>query len=877
MPTSSDAIRAAFVKYWQDRDSLLRPSSSLVPSDDPTVLLTTAGMQQFVPFFLGKKRPPARRLTSVQKCFRTVDIDEVGDPSHLTFFEMLGNFSVNDYFKKEVIPWALDFLAKDMAIPRERLWVTVHLTDDVAETIWLQAGIPKERITRLGDEHNWWGPPGKSGPCGPDSEIYYQQDPGHGCGFPEDPPGCDCGRLEVWNLVFMEYFQDEQGVRTKLPRPNVDTGMGLERLTAVLNGLPSVYETDLFMPIIQAGASIAGVAYGNDPKIDYALRVLADHGRGMTFLIADGVVPGTGGREYVLRRIMRRAVRFGRRLGIEEPLLGRIADAVIERMSPHYPELANKQTGIRQVVENEEELFGRTLRSGTAQLERLIDEARARAERELPGERVFDLYQTFGFPPELTEEALREQGMSLDWAGYHAALEQERTQGQRVSKFRHAQHLGENEFPDAPETEFLAWSATSAEAKVLGLRADGGHLAQAAAGARVRLVLEASPFYPEGGGQVGDTGRIVTRSGSFIVEDTQFDGAGHIVHIGRVEEGMLHVDALSRAEVDLARRSRSMRHHTVTHLLHRALKDVLGEGTGQQGSLVSPDLARFDFNYPRPMTAEQLEAVSRIVNDRSMQDLPVHWEVMPIDQAKRTGATMMFGEKYGEEVRVVSIGEYSKELCGGTHTHHSGELGLAVIASESGIGSGKRRIVAYAGEAALGYYQQRLRTLETLAERVGSPGVEDVVPRFEALLQELDAARRELDKLRHQRAHEEAEHLASAARAVDGTKVVAQRVENADEETLKRLVDAIREDLKSGVVVLGTVASGKPRFVVGITKDLAPARLHAGKLLNEVARAADGGGGGRPDFATGGGGDPSKLGVALDHAYQAVQAALAGK
>ncbi len=873
-PVSSDEVRAAFIRFWQERGSQLVPSSSLIPHNDPTVLLTTAGMQQFVPYFLGQQPAPHPRYVSAQKCFRTVDIDEVGDPSHLTFFEMLGNFSIGDYFKAEVIPWALELLTERFGVARDRLWITVHETDDEAERLWIQAGIPKERIARLGDAYNWWGPPGTSGPCGPDSEIYVQQGPGHGCGFPEDPPGCDCGRLEVWNLVFMQYFQDEHGMRRPLPRRNVDTGMGLERATAVLNALPSVYETDLFMPIIETAAAIAGVRYGADQGVDYGLRVLADHGRGITFLVADGVVPGAGGREYVLRRIMRRAIRYGRQLGIDEPFLGRIVDAVVARMSPHYPELLPGHARVRQVVENEEELFSRTLRAGTAQLERVVDEARERGEARIAGARVFDLYQTFGFPPELTEELLREQGLGFDWPEYRAALEEEQERARARTAFRHAQHVGENEFPAAPETVFLAWTSTRGEARIVGLRSDGAHPSEAHAGARARLVLEASPFYPEGGGQVGDTGRIVTPSGVFVVEDTQFDGAGHVVHVGRVEQGVVQVGELGRAEVDEGRRSRAMRHHTATHLLHRALKDVLGEGTSQQGSLVSPEVARFDFNYPRPLSREQLQAVSRLVNERTMQDLPVHWEIMPLEQARRAGAVMMFGEKYGEQVRVVSIGEYSRELCGGTHTHHAGELGLAVIAGESGIGSGKRRIVAYAGEAALGYYEQRLRTLERLAERTGAASVDEVLPRLESVLAELETLRRDLDKLRHERAHEEAGQLAAGARDVGGIKVVARSIDRADEEALKRLVDAVREDLRSGVVVLATSQAGKPRFVVGITRDLAPARLHAGRLLNEVARVAGGGGGGRPDFATGGGGDPDRLGAALDYAYTAVKAAL---
>jgi alanyl-tRNA synthetase len=873
-PRSSDEIRSAFVRFWEERGHHKVSSASLIPHNDPTVLLTTAGMQQFVPYFLGKQRPPHPRLVSVQKCFRTSDIDEVGDPRHLTFFEMMGNFSVGDYFKAEVIPWALEFVTRHLDLPRERLWITVHETDDEAERIWLAQGMPADRIKRLGDEHNWWGPPGKSGPCGPDSEIYFEQGPGYGCGFPEDPPDCDCGRLEFWNLVFMQYFQDEQGVRTALPRKNVDTGIGIERTSALVQKSRSVYETDLFLPIIEAGAGIAGVRCGQDPEVDRALRVLADHGRGMTFLVADGVVPGTGERDYVLRKIIRRAIRFGRRLGIEEPFLGRIVNAVIDRMADHYSDLRREQARIRQVVENEEELFNRTLRAGTAQLERIVADTRARGLTQVPGEEVFNLYQTFGFPKELTEEALHEIGLSFDQAGYDSAFQQERERARAGTAFRHAQHTGENEFPEAPETEFLAWTDTRSEARVLGLRSDGDRTTALHSGAKGRLLLEASAFYPEGGGQVGDTGRIVTPDGVFLVEDTQFDGAGHVVHIGYAGEGVVQVGGLARAEVDISRRERTMRHHTATHLLHKALKDVLGEGTSQQGSLVHPDSLRFDFNYPRPLSRAQLQDVARIVNEHAMQDLEVQWEIMSLEQARHTGAIMMFGEKYGEQVRVVSIGEYSRELCGGTHTHHAGELGVVALDSESGIGSGRRRIVAYAGEPALKYYADRLSALERITQLTEAPNLDEAARRVEALLEELEVTRRELERLQLQHAREEAVQLAARAREVRGVKVVAHSVDHADEKRLERLVDAVREQLRSAVVVLATVQSGKPRFVVGVTRDLAPARLHAGKMLKEVAGVAGGGGGGNPNYATGGGGDPARLGAALDQVYHVVEKAL---
>jgi alanyl-tRNA synthetase len=891
-PESSDQIRAAFIKFWQDRGSHLQPSSSLIPYNDPSVLLTTAGMQQFVPFLLGKERPPHVRYVSVQKCFRTSDIDEVGDRSHNTFFEMLGNFSIGDYFKAEVIPWALEFSTQQLGLEQHRLWITIHETDDEANEIWLKAGIPQQRIKRFGDEENWWGPTGLSGPCGPNSELYYEQGRGFGCGFPGDPPDCDCGRLEFWNLVFMQFNQDEHGLRTPLPRKNVDTGMGIERATVVTLGLKSIYDTDLFQPLIRAGEVIAGVQYGLDWDVDYALRVLADHARAVTFLVLDGVIPGTGGREYVLRRIVRRAIRYGRRLGIQRAFLADLVDVVVQRMGSHYPDLERESRRIKDILSGEEELFARTLQAGSAQIQRLIAEARARGDQRISGDLVFDLYQTYGFPVELTEEILREEDLELDRDGYEAALEAERERARAASRFVRGQHTdlpppgvtpslyyAGTQSPSLalrtasvtgdlgvslPPTEFLAWTATQTDTKILYLESTGE---------RGRLILEASPFYPEGGGQVGDTGSIRTPGGVFVVDDTRFDGAGHIVHYGHVE-GEIHVGDRARAEVDAYRRDRSRRHHTATHLLHRALKDVLGEGTSQQGSYVGPDQLRFDFNYARPLDREQLREISNIINDRSMDDLPVHWEIMSMQRARQLGAIMMFDEKYGDEVRVVSIGDYSRELCGGTHIHHSGELGSIVVASESGIGSGKRRIFAYAGRPALDYLTERIRLLETLSQRVGARSPDELESRVDSVLAEIDTLRKEVQRRQQQQANDAAGALAAHAREVGGVKVVSESVDRATRDDLTRLVDAVRTELRSGVVVLGSVEDGKVPFVVGVTRDLAD-RVHAGRLATEIGRAMAGGGGGnRPDFATGSGTQPAKLGAALQHAYTVVEQAL---
>jgi alanyl-tRNA synthetase len=858
-PRSSDDIRAAFLKFWQDKGSHLQPSSSLIPHNDPTVLLTTAGMQQFVPYFLGKERSPYPRYVSVQKCFRTSDIDEVGDRSHHTFFEMLGNFSVGDYFKAEVIPWALEFSTAHLGLDQERLWITIHETDDEANQIWLDAGIPQERIKRFGDKENWWGPPGASGPCGPNSELYYAQ-PGFACGFPGDPVGCDCGRLEYWNLVFMQFNQDEAGVRTPLPQPNVDTGMGMERVSVVTDGLESTYDTDLFQPILRAAERVAGIRYGKEWDTDYALRVLADHARAMTFLVLDGVVPGPGGRDYVLRRIVRRAIRYGRRLGVERAFLGELVDAVIQRMTAHYPDLTTEARRIKQVLETEEEIFSRTLQSGSAQVDRLIADARSGT---VSGKDVFDLYQTYGFPVELTEEILHEAGLSFDREEYERELEAQR-QHDREGALQRAHEAADTEFGTLPATEFLAWTATEGDARVLAVAGKPNE---------ARLVLEASPFYPEGGGQVGDTGVIRTPTGTFVVEDTRNDAAGHIVHYGHFE-GQLHPGEQAHAEVDRTRRDRSRRHHTATHLLHRALKDILGPGTSQQGSYVGPDLLRFDFNYPRALDREQLQAVADIINARGMDDLQVDWQIMPIQQATQLGAIAMFGEKYGDQVRVVSIGDYSRELCGGTHTHRSGQLGAVSLASESGIGSGRRRIVAYAGPAAMQYLNHRLQLLDTLSQKVGARNPEEAAGRIDALLEEMEGLRKDLQRRQQQQATNQAGQLASSARLVAGVKVVAASVDGASGDDLARLVDSVRQELRSGVVVLAGAQNGRVPLVVGVTRDLTD-RLHAGNLVGAVARAVDGGGGGNnAEFARGQGTNPAKIGAALQHAYTLVEQAL---
>ena len=860
---SSDRLRALFVDFFKEKGSLELPSSSLVPQDDPTVLLTTAGMQQMIPYMLGRREPPARRLVSVQKCFRTTDIDQVGNPRTLTFFEMLGNFSIGDYFKAEAIPWAWELVRGRLGLSRERLWATIHPTDGEARALWSEQDLLPDHLREL--EDNWWGPPGLAGPCGPDSEIYIDRGEALGCGRPDCAPGCDCDRfLEIWNLVFMQYYQDETGARTPLAQRNIDTGMGLERLAAVMQGVPTVYETDLFRPILKRIESLTGTPYGADEQRDYGMRVLADHSRAMTFLVSDGVFPANEGRGYVLRRTIRRAVRYGRTLGLSRPFLGDLVATVSDVMGGRYSMLQSNRVEIQRVVEREEERFSATLQSGLALLERWIGEARARHEASLSGALLFKLYDTHGFPFELSAEILREAGLEADEEGYRQAMAEQRARSRSAGRFAHVAgaRLGAS-VEDAPPSVFLGYATTTAPGRVLAvLDGEGAPRNGLRSGEAGTIVLDETPFYAEGGGQVGDQGELRGEHGVFVVEDTRADGGGHILHLGRIADGDLEAGAVLEARVDAERRARTAKHHTVTHLLHRALRDVLGPHATQAGSLVNPRVARFDFANPGAVTREQLSEVTRAINEQVLRDQPVTTEVLPYPEAMQRGVWALFGEKYGEDVRVVRVGDYSMELCGGTHVHHSGEIGSAYITSESGIGSGMRRVEVVAGPAALEWVESRLVLLDRIAGSIGAP-MEVAADRVQALASELQAARRELSRLESAVATARAGDLTGNAVTVDGLRVVAARVDASNPEALGQTVDQIRQKLGPGVVVLGAVINARPMFAAAASPEAQQAGIAAGALVGQVAKVTGGGGGGKPDFARAGGKDASQLDAAL--------------
>jgi alanyl-tRNA synthetase len=727
---SGNAVRAAFLEYFESKGHVPVPSSSLIPRNDPTVLLTTAGMQQMIPYFLGQAEPPAKRLTSVQKCFRTTDIDSVGDASHLTFFEMLGNFSVGDYFKRDAIAYAWELLTKGYGLPADRLAPTVHPEDDEAPALWHEvAGFPADGITRL--EDNWWGPPGASGPCGPDSEIYYDRGVAYGCGNADCAPGCErldvngnkCERyLEVWNLVFMQFYQDTDGRRTPLKQRNIDTGMGLERLSMVLQGKDSVFDTDLFRPIIDKFAALVGTEYGRDAKHDRALRVIADHGRALVFLAADGVLPSNEGRGYIFRRVLRRAVRYGKSLGLERPFLGEAADTVIELMSGHYHELAERRDHIVEVLTVEERKFGQTLSAGMRMLTDLLDSLADRGEQVVPGREAFKLYDTHGFPLELTQELARERGMSVDVASYQDEMRDQRVRSAAAGKFV---RKGEEEtwtslVKALPATSFTGYEGTEDSSQIVAIVVDDKPADEVSEPQQAAIVLEETPFYAEAGGQVGDQGVIGGETGTFRVVDTQRPVPGLIVHYGQMIEGHLKVGAQVHADVDSARRLAVMRNHSATHLLHRALKNVLGEQVHQQGSLVAPDRLRFDFNHQRPLDPGELREIERAVNDWVLADLSVRTEIMPYKQAVGTGAMALFGEKYGDVVRVVTMGP-SKELCGGTHCHATGQIGPYVLTQETSVAAGTRRVLAVTGGEAIARLFQRSDLVDTLAGRLDTP------------------------------------------------------------------------------------------------------------------------------------------------------------
>jgi len=877
---TSTEIRNRFLEFFRERGHTVVKSSSLVPGNDPTLLFTNAGMVQFKEIYLGLETRPYSRAVSAQKCMRVSgkhnDLENVGpSPRHHTFFEMLGNFSFGDYFKEGAIKLAWEFLTVEMGLDPDRLYPTVYLEDDEAHDIWVhEIGIAPERITRLGRKDNFWEM-ADTGPCGPDSEIMYDRGPAYCTCHREDcSPATECERwMEIWNLVFTQFDQQADGTLVPLTKRNIDTGLGLERITAVLQGVDNNYDTDIFTPIMQRTQTLLG--HTDEQRLAQMVpySVIADHSRAIAFLIADGVLPGNEGRNYVLRLVLRRAARFGRRLGFRGPFLAETCDAVIDNMGEHYGELVERRGFIRQVVTNEEERFLATLDTGLARLEQIADELGTRGAVTVPGVDAFKLYDTYGFPLEMTRDAAAEMGLAVDEEGFRRAMAEQRERARSSQRFAADNDADFYRTLGLSSNRFVGYDTCVAEATVLSLATDGRQIATAEAGARVQVVLDVTPFYAESGGQVGDTGLISTGAATLQVHNTTRPVPDVTVHHAQVLHGELTTGDRVKAQVDESRRLDIARNHSATHLLHRALRQVLGEHAAQSGSLVAPERLRFDFSHLAPLTAEQLEQVQAIVNAEIRANRPISTRVMRFDEALSAGAIALFGEKYGDEVRAVATEGFTTELCGGTHVQATGQIGLLLIVSESSVGSGLRRIEALTGRGAEAHINATLKTLTAIGQVVAARAGEELerVQQLEAQVREL---RRELHEAQQQLAARDVDRLLDKAQLVGQARVLAEVVSVADMDALRGMADRFRDRLGSAVVALGAVIEERPLLVVGLTNDLVQKGLSAGKLAGDAARLMGGGGGGRPNMAQAGGRDPEKLAEAVASVVPAVKAAL---
>ncbi|MDO8716020.1 MAG: alanine--tRNA ligase [Dehalococcoidales bacterium] len=868
---TSDEIRADFLRFFEGKGHRIIPSSSLIPQGDPTLLLTTAGMVQFKPYFLGLETPPGPRMASCQKCFRTTDVESVGDATHLTFFEMLGNFSIGDYFKKEAIGWGWEFVTAHLKLTAERLWITVFLDDDEAFRYWLDLGVREERIIRMGEDTNFWGPAGDSGPCGPCSEIHYDLGEKVKCEKDACLPGCDCGRfVEVWNLVFTQYNQDKCGKRTLLPKPNIDTGMGLERLSAIMQGKTSVYETDIFTTLLQHVAKISGKKYGSDKKTDHAMRVVAEHSRGIAFLIGDGVLPSNEGRGYVLRRLLRRAVLFGRRLGLDKPFLTGTAGIVIEQMGQVYSELEQRRDTIIKITGLEEARFSENLSTGLELLSGIMNSQEI--IDEISGAEAFKLYDTYGFPVEITEEIARERKFTVDMAGFKAEMEEQRKRARASHKFELDDKAQQGKL-DITATSFVGYSTLKQSAKILAILVKDKSVSEVKMGQEAGIILDTTSFYGEMGGQVGDTGEIRSQGGRFPVTDTARIQAGIVVHKGTVAAGVLSVGDRVEAEVAVERRRDIARNHTATHLLQMALRQVIGEHVQQRGSLVGPDRFSFDFSHMAALTPEEMQQVQHLVNEKIRQDLPVYGEELPYKQAIKEGVIALFDEKYGDVVRVLRVGKppVSAELCGGTHAGTTGEIGFLYILGEHSIGSGLRRIEAVTGRQAEAGMEKYLADLRAIAQAVGA-SLENVVEKVAETVSLHAVEHRRVEALESEMAKIEAQSLLNRAEVINGVKVLAAKVSSCTPDVLREMSDLLRDKLGSSIIVLGTIYEDKPAFIAAVTQDLVARGFDAGKIIREVAKVAGGGGGGKPTLAQAGGKDKSKLDEALQLVRKLVEA-----
>ena len=949
---NGDQIRDSFIRFFESKGHQHMPSASLIPAGDPTLLFTSAGMVPFKPFFMGEQTPPSKWLTSSQKSFRTTDIDEVGDHKHLTFFEMLGNFSIGDYFKEGAVGFCWELVTELFKLDPERLYVTIHLDDEEAFAIWRdQVGVPVERIYRYGDKDNWWGPAGNEGPTGPCSEVHYDGGSEKGCHdgrmmppealtaqFRKDlesgdsspldgcHPNCDCERfVELWNLVFMQFYQDTAGGRTPLPAPSVDTGMGLERAMVILQGKDNIYETDLFVPIIDRVGQLTGKTYGTATDTDYAMRVVVEHARAAAFLIGDGVVPGNEGRGYVLRRVIRRAIRYGRQLGLEEAFLTEVVEAVIPQFSAVYKELSENHEFIQRVISLEEERFAEAIQTGLPLLEdgfipirKLLlanpklgdidiaaidatlqsDEiahAAGHGTLEIVGEALkknlpsgmenqsrffgtlsdaetFVLYDTYGLPPELTAEIAKEHGLEVDMEGFEREMDARKEQSRSSGSFSGSMEM-QTSYSDLglSSSEFVGYELTEQESKIVAILSGGVSVDHATQGQQVEIVISQSPFYAEGGGQLGDRGLISGPNGVVAVEDTQSPVAGLIVQRGTVEQGEISVGDVVTASVEVARRLDSSRNHSGTHILHAALRSVLGAHVRQAGSFVAPERLRFDFSHVSALTRDELLSIQSLANDKVRGNLTVSSHETSYSEAVREGALAFFGDRYGDVVRVVTMAPaphsmedaFSVEVCGGTHVSATGQVGTLAVLGESSIGGGMRRIEAVTGRAAEELFVQQSDHLEAISQKLQTP-VADLEARLDSFIQENEDLRKQLEGFQKISLRGEAEELLSQIQEVDGVKVVAGRTSAGGPDGMREMADFLRDKLGSVVVALAAVVEGSPILITMVTPDLVERGLHAGNIARDTAKVMGGGGGGRPEMAQAGGKQPEKVDEALN-------------
>ena len=863
-------IREEFLKFFESKDHLRLPSFPLVPRNDNSLLLINSGMAPMKAYFTGQEIPPSKRVTTCQKCIRTGDIDNVGKTArHGTFFEMLGDFSFGDYFKNEIVPWSWEFVTKVLEIPEDRLYVTIYEEDDETGKIWHDVvGLPWDRIVKLGKEDNFWEH--GTGPCGPCTEIYYDRGPEYGCDSPTCGVGCDCDRyMEFWNLVLTQFNAEEDGTYTELAMKNVDTGMGLERMATIMQGVDSIFDVDTVKSIRDAVCARAGVEYGKDHKTDVSVRVITDHIRSVTMMTADGVLPSNEGRGYVLRRLLRRAARHGKLLGIEGEFLAELSKSVIACSGEAYPELVEKQDYIFKILSIEENSFYKTIDKGMEILKADMEEMKAAGEKVMSGEKSFRLYDTYGFPVDLTKEILAEEGMEIDEDAFTAEMkaQKERARSARAkSNYMGAAETVYNELPVELETAFAGYDVYDvANAKIVALVANEAVAETAQAGDTVAVFLDRTPFYAESGGQVGDQGVIKTETGVVKVTNCVKVVGGKIAHMGEVTEGLVQVGEMACASIDVELRMASSRNHSATHLLHKALRTVLGTHVEQAGSYVSAERLRFDFTHFAAMTADEIKEVERLVNDAIFASYDVHTDEMSIDEARNRGAMALFGEKYGEVVRVVDMGGYSIELCGGAHLKNTAQVGSFKILSENGVAAGVRRIEAVTGKEALKHYQAQEDEIKEICRLVKSTP-DKLLARLEQLLAEQKETAKELEKLKAKMAGGAADEMLNSKVEIGGVAVLAAEVKDMDGNALRTMGDQLKQKLGSGVVVLASGKDGKVNLMAMATDDVVKKGVHAGNIIKAAAAVCGGGGGGRPNMAQAGGKDASKIADALEKA-----------